>query len=84
MSGGTFGNQAYNYYDLPFPPQRVYCVYVERGPTGGPTSRQVLFVTLHRDLYHADWIVHEGDREPFSGQYAQALSDLGCAPPARP
>ena len=78
LGGASYGADAFAHREAPYPPARVYCVYVERGMPGGPLARQVTFVALHRDLHYADWIVYEGVRAPFDEGLASALDDLGC------
>jgi hypothetical protein len=81
LSHAVFGSSVYSHRALPYPAQSVYCVYVERSSSGVPSSRQVLFVVLHRDLHNADWVVHEGERDPLSERFALALKELDCLAP---
>jgi hypothetical protein len=83
VSRGTHSNEVYGHRDLPYPPKRLYCLYVEREFAGAPASRQVLFVALHHDLHYADWVLHEGAREPFDADTLQALEAVGCHLPTR-
>jgi hypothetical protein len=64
---------------LPYPPNKVYCVLVERD--GGEAKvRQALFVALHQDIHSADWVVHEGESEPFTLAFVGRVSRIGCDP----
>ena len=72
-------SEAYGTSALPFPPERVWCVLVRRGHLQRESSKgQVIFVALHLDLYYAEWIVHEGESEPFSQVFLNSLSQIGC------
>jgi hypothetical protein len=82
LSLEIYGNDVYGDREVPYPPQRLYCLHIERSGAGAQRSRQVLFLALHRDLHYADWIVHEGAREPFGAQAIQALDDVGCRVPS--
>jgi len=61
---------------LPFPPEEVWCALLERN-TGEP-QYGVAFVSLHQDIYNADWVVHEAGPDPFVSASTQVASDLGC------
>lgn len=68
---------------LPYPPERVWCVSLERvGSTleneaEGQTTT-IVFVAFHQDLYNADIVVHE-PADNLSGQkLSEALSEIGC------
>jgi hypothetical protein len=63
---------------LPFPPQKVWCVLVQRAHPLTGHSSQMIFVALHQDLYNASWVVHEGERLPFTREFRQRISQLGC------
>jgi len=71
--------KAYGTTVLPFPPEQVWCVLVQRRHCpGGSLEGHVIFVALHLDLYYAEWIVHEGESEPFSQEFLSILSQVGC------
>lgn len=80
QSRAVFGDDVYySYGSLPFPPQKVWCALVERkSPPLRMARRQVLFVALHQDLHNADWVVHEGEIEPFSQPFLESLDLVGC------
>ena len=69
---------------LPFPPQAVQCVLLERSrrPTTGAEEelrRQVVFVGYHTDgLYRVGWLVHKGVEEPFTQEMVGHLAMIGC------
>ena len=78
LSRARFGNDIYYDRTLPYPPQRVRCVLLERRHSVSHVTYQVLLVALHEDLYHADWVVHEGETAPFSESYLEQIEGLGC------
>jgi hypothetical protein len=66
---------------LPFPPVKVWCVLLNR-PVGTDRSearQSLVFVSQHRDIYMADWIVHQGEDAPFSPDFVEHVSRIGCA-----
>jgi hypothetical protein len=68
---------------LPYPPEEVWCVLLERGAdvTAGqsPTpSYDLVVVALHRSLYEADWTVHIPREALPIGTTAKALAAIGC------
>jgi hypothetical protein len=94
MSGGAFGDSVFYQTDmgpegnlhggarpLPYPPEDLWCVLLERDGTYGPRvagSYDVVFVALHMDIHNADWLVHRG-AETLPGQRETGiLSALGC------
>lgn len=77
-SHGTFGDDVYGARSLPFPPTRVWCVLVTRQRPGRGIVDQVLYVALHQDLHHAEWIVHQGETAPFGQRTLETLDELGC------
>jgi hypothetical protein len=78
LSRAVWGNQSYTAKPLPYPPDTLYCIQLEYQSGGSSPRRQLLFVALHRDLHNADWILHEGDYEPFSADLTLDLRALGC------
>ncbi len=78
-SGGTWEN-----VELPFPPQTLRCVLVERKRASASAVsqepiRQVIYVAYHSDkLWHMGWLVYEGPSEPFTAQLAADLQAIGC------
>ena len=70
--------------ELPFPPQAMQCVLLERSrksTVGAKTEpeRQVVFVGYHTDtLWRVGWLVHEGPKEPFTQELAAHLNTIGC------
>jgi hypothetical protein len=93
MSHTTFGEGAfadYNYEGrrqgyrrIPFPPEEVWCVLLREtrslaNDARVETSHAVIFVGYHLDLYHAGWVVHEGETEPFSSKFIEDISRIGC------
>jgi hypothetical protein len=78
LSRARFGDDVYYGRTLPYPPQRVRCVLLERRYSASRVTHQVLLVALHQDLYHADWVVHEGETAPFSPSYLEQLEALRC------
>jgi hypothetical protein len=79
LSRAVWGNESYTAKPLLYPPDRLFCVQLERQDSGAPARRQVVFVALHSDLHTADWVIHEGAYEPFDPAFAAALRALGCA-----
>ena len=49
---------------IPYPPKELWCVQLSDG--------QIIFVAQHRDLYNADWILHE----PVDG--TESAQKVGC------
>jgi hypothetical protein len=89
MSSAVFGDSLHYQTDtdssgmpLPFPPEQVWCALLERanGTFGLDADRPyaVVFVSLHMDMYNADWVVHEGMGEPAGPQVRATLSTIGC------
>ncbi len=71
---------------LPFPPTDVWCVLLQVQPptAGAEIEREMVFVAQHRDVYSADWVVHESAQAPFGPQMAESLSRIGCDLPLQP
>ncbi len=71
---------------LPFPPNALYCVLIERTPSASAKSslkaaRQLLYVAHHSDqLWRLGWVVHEGQQAPFGAADFKRLVELGCDP----
>jgi hypothetical protein len=86
QSRTVFGDGVYyGYGSLPYPPDKVWCALVERKHISSHRTRvQVLFVALHQDLHNADWVVHEGETEPFSQPFLEGLGRMGCDLGLRP
>ena len=61
---------------LPYPPEEVWCILLER--SAQTPGYGVAFVSLHQDIYNADWVVHEVGPDPFAPESLQVASDLGC------
>jgi len=61
---------------LPFPPEEVWCALLEH--KAGEPQYGVAFVSLHQDIYNADWVVHEVGPDLFAPVSTQVASDLGC------
>jgi hypothetical protein len=77
LSRALQGNQSYN-ANLPYPPDVLYCIHLEHHDRGLAARRQLVFLARHHDLHSADWILHEGDYEPFDDDLAGVLKSLGC------
>jgi hypothetical protein len=65
---------------LPFPPTEVWCVLLDVQPLTEEAAPEhaIIFVAQHRDIYNADWLVHEGETAPFSPALVESLSRIGC------
>jgi len=61
---------------LPYPPEEVWCAVLTRNAEAPQSG--VAFVSLHQDIYNADWVVHEVGPDPFVPASVQVASDLGC------
>ena len=79
LSHAERGNESYTAKPLPYPPDTFYCIQMEHRYGRSAPRRQLLYVALHRDLHNADWILHEGDYEPFGVELVLDLRALGCA-----
>jgi hypothetical protein len=90
MSATVFGNSVFRTdygkggnIDLPFPPERVWCVLLERGTTEADrkTGYEVVFVNLHNDnVWWLDWVVHEGTGDLSSQEFSETMELIGCDP----
>jgi len=96
MSGSVFGDGLYFRPDytfdgeyvggsgrrpLPFPPEEVWCVLLERAseePGAGEATYSVVFVALHQDLYTADWVLHEVVDDLPAAALTESLAALEC------
>jgi len=38
----------------------------------------VVFANLHMDIYNAQWIIHEGEKAPFSQAFLDHVASFGC------
>jgi hypothetical protein len=38
----------------------------------------VIFANLHQDMYNAQWIIHEGEKVPFSQTFLDRVASFGC------
>lgn len=87
MSHAVFGDSPYYQTDysysgerrsgpkpLPFPPDDVWCVLLERDHG----TRTIVFVVEHQDLYDADMVVHEGASDLSSQSSVENVSQIGC------
>ncbi len=88
----VFGNSVYYRTDvsldqsqagarpLPDPPVDVYCILlkVQGPPVAGAPASQLVFAGLHRDIYNADWVIHEVEGPPSSPAALQTISRVGC------
>ena len=61
---------------LPYPPEEVWCALLDRNAKAPQSG--VVCVSLHQDIYNADWVVHEVGPDPFAPASIQVASDLGC------
>ena len=59
---------------IPFPPVELWCVVLNEAAK--PPS--VAFVALHRDLYYAEWLVHEPSSYADIGELNRRLSSVDC------
>jgi hypothetical protein len=93
MSYAVFGDSPYYQTDhgysgekgsgprpLPFPPEDVWCVFLERNQetyTSG-SKRSIVFVAEHQDLYNADMVIHEGVSDLSTQSLVESVSRIGC------
>jgi len=61
---------------LPYLPEEVWCALLSRSAEAPEYG--VVFVSLHQDIYNADWVVHEVGPDSFAPGSMQAASDVGC------
>ena len=61
---------------LPYPPEEVWCALLSQRIEASQNG--IVFVSLHQDIYNADWVVHEVGPDPFAPTSIQVASDLSC------
>jgi hypothetical protein len=75
--GSTGGSRHYKgSHPIPYPPKEVWCVLLKLTPP--EDAYFIVFANLHQDMYNAQWIVHEGEKAPFSQTFLKHIADLGC------
>ena len=87
MSYAVFGDSPYYQTDygysgekrsgprpLPFPPDDVWCVLLERDHE----TYTIVFVAEHQDLYNADVVIHEGVSDLSTQSLVESVSRIGC------
>jgi hypothetical protein len=88
MSHAVFGDSPYYQTDynyggrrgprpLPFPPEDVWCVLLERDHNA-ETTYAIVFVAEHQDLYNADVVIHEGASDLSDQSFTESISVIGC------
>ncbi len=60
---------------LPYPPVDLWCALLGQESAA---SRSIVFLALHQDMYNADWVLHEGAKDPPAPEAAAVLSEVGC------
>ncbi len=60
---------------IPYPPTEVWCVLLK---LAAEDTYFVVFANLHMDMYNAQWIIHEGEKSPFSQAFLDHVASLGC------
>ena len=88
FSDSVFYTQGYGggrngYRNLLFPPEEVRCVLLKKTRRSADdaiveSTYWVVFVSRHVDMWHAGWVVHEGEQEPFSPVFMENISNIGC------
>ena len=66
---------------LPYPPEDLWCVLLERDGTFGPhleNRYDVAFVALHMDIHNADLMVHTGPQTLSDGEAEDLFATFGC------
>jgi hypothetical protein len=64
---------------LPFPPKELWCALLSRQDDASDgRSYAVVFAGLHMDMYNGDWLIHEGSKTPFTPEFEEVLSRIGC------
>ena len=68
---------------LPFPPEDVWCVLLERDHNSTDdlieeTTHTIVFVAEHQDLYNADVVIHEGASDLSTQAFVESVSRIGC------
>jgi hypothetical protein len=59
---------------IPFPPVELWCVALNEDAK----TPSVVFVAFHRDLYYADWLVHEPPAYANTGELNNRLAGVDC------
>lgn len=65
----------------PFPPETVRCVLLKhhrRFDFKLTTNYSVIFISFHPEIHRATWAVFEGETSPFSQDFIDDMSRLGC------
>lgn len=60
---------------IPYPPAEVWCVLLK---LTSEDTYFVVFANLHMDMYNAQWIIHEGEKSPFSQTFVERVASFGC------
>jgi len=60
---------------IPYPPTEVWCVLLK---LASEDTYFVVFANLHQDMYNAQWIIHEGEKAPFSQAFLDRVASFGC------
>lgn len=60
---------------IPYPPTEVWCVLLK---LASEDTYSVVFANLHQDMYNAQWIIHEGEKAPFSQAFLDRVASFGC------
>jgi len=67
---------------LIYPPDDLFCVLLHKrnaaNVQAGERPLAVLYLALHRDLYNAEWVLHESPEPIPSPALAGALRAVGC------
>jgi len=71
MTGGGFRTSR----PIPYPPTEVWCVLLK---LASEDAYSVVFANLHMDMYNAQWIIHEGEKAPFTQGFLEHVASLGC------
>ncbi len=60
---------------IPYPPTEVWCVLLK---LAAEDTYFVVFANLHMDMYNAQWIIHEGEKAPFTQGFLERIASFGC------
>jgi len=68
---------------LPFPPEQAWCVYLGDDSDSSSNKRVMidpilLVIGLHKDLYHADIVIHEVESNSTFQSIEGMIKILGC------
>jgi hypothetical protein len=74
-TAGTTGGSYIGSRPIPYPPTEVWCVLLK---LASEDTYFVVFANLHMDMYNAQWIVHEGEKAPFSQIFLDRVTSFGC------